>query len=62
VDWLRKIFRRERVEAGAGPDMPQMNPYAAEPALPGARDDVTSAEDAASRAQEGDEPKEPRSL
>jgi hypothetical protein len=39
-----------------------MNPYAAEPALPGARDDVSSAQDESTDLQEGDEPREPRSL
>jgi hypothetical protein len=39
-----------------------MNPVAAEPALPGARDQQATAEDEASALQEGDEPQEPRSL
>jgi hypothetical protein len=39
-----------------------MNPLAAEPALPGARDDTATAADEAAALQEGDEPKEPRSL
>ena len=62
MDWLRKIFRRGRVEGDALGETPRVNPYAAEPSLPSARDEVTSAEDEASGLQEGDEPKEPRSL
>jgi hypothetical protein len=62
VDWIRKLFRRENMPAESPPEAAPLNPLAAEPALPGARDQQASASDEASELQEGDEPKEPRSL
>jgi hypothetical protein len=62
VDWIRKLFRRGSAPSSSPPEAAPLNPLAAEPALPGARDEQATAVDEGSALQEGDEPKEPRSL
>jgi hypothetical protein len=62
VDWIRKLFRRESTPASPAPEAAPLNPLAAEPALPGARDQQANVADESGALHEGDEPKEPRSL